>query len=270
MSKQQAKKIAIVLGGGGSRAAYQVGVIKAIAEMLPHHTPTPFQIVCGTSAGAFNAAAIAGFANNYHRAAAALLRIWANFRTHHVLRSDIWGVGKTGAKWLAAMMLGGLGEKNPVYLFDRSPLRQLMQKHMPLHNIYRFIEKDYLHAVSVNASGYSTGESITFYQGKKGIDNWRRSNRIGIATELTIDHLMASSAIPMLFEAVKINREYFGDGSMRQIAPISSALHLGAERILVIGNSHISEEHQRTNVHQYPTLAQIAGFALDSVFLDSL
>jgi len=271
--KQKQQKLGIVLGGGGARAAYQVGVIKALAEMLPSGSPLPFPIVCGTSAGAFNAAALASFANNFQRAAASLLRIWGNFHTHHVYRSDAWGVGKTGAKWLAAMMLGGLGKRNPVYLLDRMPLRQLILKQMPLSNIQRFIDKGYLHALSVSASGYTTGESLAFFQGHHDIHPWHRSRRRGVTCEITVDHLMASSAIPLLFEAVKLNREYFGDGSMRQIAPVSSALHLGADALLVIGNNRSSEDEadqQRKKVTRYPSLAEIGGFALDSIFLDSL
>lgn len=268
--KQQ--KIGIVLGGGGARAAYQVGVIKALAEMVPSGSPLPFPIVCGTSAGAFNAAALASFANNFQRAAAALLRIWGNFHTQHVYRSDPWGVGKTGVRWLAAMMLGGLGKQNPVYLLDRAPLRQLILKHMPLMNIQRYIDKGYLHALSVSASGYTTGESLAFYQGNRDIHPWHRSRRRGVSCEISVDHLMASSAIPLLFEAIKINREYFGDGSMRQIAPVSSALHLGADSLIVIGNNKVEDnsgEH-RKKVTRYPSLAEIGGFALDSIFLDSL
>lgn len=269
---QTKQNLGIVLGGGGARAAYQVGVIKALAEMLPSNTPLPFPIVCGTSAGAFNAAALASFANNFQRAAASLLRIWGNFHTHHVYRSDVWGVSKTGAQWLAAMMLGGLGKRNPVYLLDRQPLRQIIQKHMPLPNIQRFIDQGYLHALSVSASGYSSGESLAFFQGHPDIQPWHRSRRRGVACEITVDHLMASSAIPLLFEAIKINREYFGDGSMRQIAPVSSALHLGADALLIVGNNRSEDEtsHERKKVTRYPSLAEIGGFALDSIFLDSL
>lgn len=270
MAKAEQRRLGIVLGGGGARAAYQVGVIKAIAEFLPHGTPLPFPVISGTSAGAFNAAALACFANNFHRSAAALLQIWGNFQTHHVFRSDVLGVSKTGMKWLAAMMLGGLGERNPVYLFDRAPLRRLIEKNMPLANIQRFIDKGLLHAVTVSASGYASNESLAFFQGHKDLALWKRSNRRGVATQLNVDHLMASSAIPLLFEAIKINREYFGDGSMRQLAPVSSTLHLGANAILVVGNRSAEENHERKKTHHYPSLAEISGFALDSIFLDSL
>ena len=270
MLKPEQRRLGIILGGGGARAAYQVGVIKAIAEILPHGSPLPFPVVSGTSAGAFNAAALACFANNFHRSAAALLQIWGNFETHHVFRSDIIGVSKTGMKWLTAMMLGGLGRQNPVYLFDRAPLRRLIEKNMPLANIQRFIDKGLLHAVTVSASGYTSNESLAFFQGQSNIDTWQRSNRRGVSTKLNVDHLMASSAIPLLFEAIKINREYFGDGSMRQLAPISSALHLGANAVLVIGNRNADENHERKKTNHYPSLAEISGFALDSIFLDSL
>ncbi len=264
------RRLGVVLGGGGARAAYQVGVMQAIAEALPRGTPLPFPVVTGSSAGAFNAAALACYAADFRQAVAALLQIWGNFHCHQVFRSDAPGVAKTGARWLLAMMLAGLGRQNPNYLFDREPLRHLLNKNMPLERVQRHIEGGLLHALCISTSGYASSESLAFYQGHPGIVPWKRSNRRGVPTRLEVDHLMASSAIPLLFEAIRINREYCGDGSMRQIAPISSALHLGADALLVIGNRSLEERQARVTTHHYPSLAEIGGFALDSIFLDSL
>lgn len=261
----------MVLAGGGARAAYQVGVLKAIAELLPRGTPNPFPVLCGTSAGAINAAALAIYATRFHEGVRRLGYVWRNFTVHQVFRADPLGVFANGLRWIAAMMLGGLGRRNPQALLDRAPLRQLLQQTMPCERIQDAIEAGALHALSVTASGYSSGLSVTFFQGAASLAPWRRARRIGSKANITIDHLMASSAIPFVFSAVKINREYFGDGSMRQIAPISPALHLGSERVLVVGVRHDNADTgNRIETEDYPPLAQIAGHVLNSIFLDSL
>lgn len=257
--------------GGGARAAYQVGVLKAIAELVPKGSPSPFQIICGTSAGAINAAALAASAHHYHDGIERLLAIWENFHCSHVFRSDVAGITATGARWLGTMMFAGLGKNTPLSLLDRRPLYALLKKYLRIENIPKNITNGYLHALSVTASGYNSGESVTFFEGHESLPSWRRARRVGCHSTITIDHLMASSAIPFIFEPVQVNREYFGDGSMRQLAPISAALHLGAEKLLVIGNRKEGREKlPRNKIQDSPTLAQIAGHALNSIFLDSL
>ncbi|HEY8553398.1 MAG TPA: patatin-like phospholipase family protein [Burkholderiales bacterium] len=259
----------LVMAGGGARAAYQVGVLKAIAELLPEDAPNPFPVLCGTSAGAINAAALAVWARRFRAGVRRLNRVWRNFRVEQVYRADALGVAKTGFHWLAALLLGGLGRYNPVSLLDRSPLRALLERTLPCEQIQASIDAGALHALGVTCSGYTSEQSVTFYQGVDSIAPWKRARRVGAAVRITIDHLLASSAIPFLFEAVKINREYFGDGSMRQEAPLSPALHLGAERILVIGLRHDPPPQTRDTV-EYPSLATIAGHVLNSIFLDAL
>ncbi|MDX2464255.1 MAG: patatin-like phospholipase family protein [Porticoccus sp.] len=270
MSKAK-PKLAIVMAGGGSRAAYQVGVLKAIGKCLKKGAPSPFSIICGTSAGAINAAGLAARADHYNAAVRQLNLVWSNFTSDKVFRTDVAGITKTGAHWLMAMLLGGLGKHGPMYLLDRKPLRKLLERYLD-NDVYQAgIEVGVLDALSVSASGYSSHQSVAFFHGRDGLKNWKRAQRIGVASNITIDHLMASSAIPFLFAPQKINREYFGDGSMRQTAPISPALHLGAERILVIGNRMQKvPEPQRVTNPDFPTLGEIAGHALDSIFLDSL
>jgi NTE family protein len=264
--------IGLIMLGGGARAAYQVGVLKAIAEILPPHLPNPFPVITGTSAGAINATALAVYAHRFREAVKRLNFVWKNFEIGHVFRSDPWGVIKTGAHWLAMFMFGGMGQRNPTALFDRAPLRQLLAERMPCEGIQDNIDAGYLHALSVTCSGYSSGESVTFYQGVDTISPWRRARRMGCAARITIDHLMASSAIPFIFQPEHINREYFGDGSMRHLAPLSPALHLGADRLLVIGVRHGSNAAgpSRANDNGAPTIAQIVGHVLNTIFLDSL
>ena len=264
-------KVGLILAGGGARAAYQVGVLKAVAEMLPPDCPNPFPILSGTSAGAINATTLAIYATRFHEGVRRLVHVWQNFHVDQVFRADAPGVLANGLRWFAAMMAAGLGRRNPHALLDRAPLRRLLYRTMPLARIQEAINAGALHALSITASGYGSGQSVSFFQGAPSLATWKRARRVGSAANITLDHLMASSAIPFVFAAVKINREYFGDGSMRQMAPISSALHLGADRVLVVGvRQEDSSAAARVEADEYPSIAQIAGHVLNSIFLDSL
>ena len=267
------QKTGLILTGGGARAAYQVGVLKAIAEMLPRHTQNPFPVICGTSAGAFNAVTLAVYAQSFRLGVQYLDKMWRNFEAHDIYRADPLGVFNNSIRWLSGLLLNGLGinKLNQVSLLDSSPLAELLDRALPSEKIQENIDAGVLHALSISASGYGTGHSVNFFQSAQGVQPWQRARRLGIATNIEARHILASSAIPFIFPAVRINREYFGDGSMRQIAPISPALHLGAVRVLVIGTGQAQEiQPVRTKVDGYPSLARIAGHAMDSIFLDSL
>jgi len=261
-------KTGLILTGGGARAAYQVGVMKAVAELLGQPRASPFAILCGTSAGAINAAALAIHAEDFAESVRHLVGVWEGFRCHHVYRSDWPGIIRTGRRWLANLML--INRTNPISLLDNAPLRELLARTMDFARIQANVDAGALYAVSVTASGYTSGQSVTFYQGGSGLEDWERWQRVGASTTLSVDLLLASSAIPFIFPAVKFHREFFGDGSMRQIAPISPALHLGSDKVLVIGTGRQSMEPARVRSNLYPSLAQIAGHALNSIFLDSL
>lgn len=260
----------LILTGGGARAAYQVGVLKRIAELLPDPRVNPFPIICGTSAGAINAASLACFARDFGKSVEYLRSVWENFRAHQVYRSDPLGIGRTGAHWLGALMAGWIVRSSPRSLLDNAPLRELLERNLPFADIDAAIESGALKALCITASGYASGQSVTFFHAGAYAEPWARQQRVSARARITVDHLLASSAIPFIFPAVKIHREYFGDGSMRQIAPISPAIHLGASRILVIGAGRIHEPTDRVRGEAYPSLAQIAGHALSSIFLDSL
>ncbi len=270
----QAQKVGLILTGGGSRAAYQVGVLKSIAECMPPAARTPFPIICGTSAGALNAATLAVNARHFRRGVNYLVGVWRNFQVSDVYRTDVVGVLYNSLRWLAGLVLSSVGSDklNHVSLLDNAPLVELLQRTLPCERIQDSIDSGALHALSITASGYGSGQSVTFYQGAEGIQPWKRARRVGVPTQIEVPHLLASSAIPFIFPAVHIHREYFGDGSMRQLSPISSALHLGADRVLVVGMGHSGEEDEtrRSRIDAYPSLAQIAGHALDSIFLDSI
>lgn len=267
---QRFGRTALVLTGGGARAAYQIGVLMAIRDMLPDRRRNPFPIICGTSAGAVNAASLAVYCENFSNAVEYLHDVWANFHVHHVYRADALGLTVSGSKWLALLLFGWALRQNPRSVFDNTPLRKLLERTLQFERIERAIANGALYAVSVTATGYLTGQSITFFQGANDIQPWHRAQRRAARVKLGVDHLLASAAIPFLFPAVKIHREYFGDGSMRQVAPISPAIYLGADRILVVGAGFLGEEASRQRSDVYPSLAQIAGHALASIFLDSL
>jgi len=258
----------LVLTGGGARAAYQVGVVKAVRDILGNPVENPFPILCGTSAGAINVATLAVFADNFTRGVGNLLEVWENMRCAHIYRTDAWDIMRTGARWLAAMML--FSRHNPVSLLDNAPLRDMLQRNLDFDRIQTHIDAGALYAVCVTASGYTSGQSVSFFQGGSGLEGWERNQRIGAAVSIKLDYLLASAALPFIFPAVKVHREYFGDGSMRQIAPVSPALHLGADRVLIVSTGRQAMDDARARSNTYPSLAQIAGHALNSIFLDSL
>lgn len=267
------QKLGVIMSGGGARAAYQVGVLKAVAAILPANIPNPFPIICGASAGAINAAALAVYADNFQNAVRRLERVWGNFHVHQVFRVDARGMLGNWAKWWTSFLASGFGARQyPMSMFDRTPLRVLLERYMPCERIQSAIDSGWLEALSISASGYSSGQSVSFFQARPEIAPWKRAARVGVPMTLTTDHLMASSAIPLVFEAVRIHREYFGDGSMRQTAPISPALHLGAGKLLVIGvRQELSGQPPRiSETAEYPSIAQIGGHVLSSIFLDSL
>jgi NTE family protein len=268
------QRAALILTGGGARAAYQVGVLKAIAEFLPRRAHCPFQIICGTSAGALNAATLAVNAGNFSMGVQYLTNTWKNFHANQIYRTDVVGVFNNSMLWFAGVILNmiGINKLTRVSLLDNSPLVEFLEEILPCEKIQESIDAGLLHALSITASGYGSGQSVTFYQGVKQLVPWRRTGRVGMPTRIEIKHLLASSALPFIFPATLINREYFGDGSMREIAPISPALHLGATHVFIIGVSvNGNPEHSdRADIGEYPSLASIAGHTLNSIFLDSM
>ncbi|MCP1622803.1 NTE family protein [Pseudomonas nitroreducens] len=265
----------LILSGGGARAAYQVGVLAAIAELLPEGAENPFPVIVGTSAGAINAVGLACGALSFTGAVERLTKVWKGFRTGQVYRADWPGVVSQAFKFLGHSLLG-LGKREPVALLDSTPLRYLLERELDLSGIAAAVRRRNLRAVAVTAFGYESGQAVTFYQGRATIDPWLRHRRIGVPTRLQIEHLLASSAIPLLFRPVKILREFFGDGAVRQQAPISPALHLGANRVLVIGvsgNPTVGSANEQVATYrtgQPPSLAQVGIHLLNSTFIDSL
>jgi len=278
-------RTALMLTGGGARAAYQVGVLEAIAELRnicgQQGGANPFPIIGGTSAGAINAAALACGADQFERTVGTIAGVWRNFRADQVYRADSLSMFRTGAKWVTLLSLGWLIAKwrrvKPRSLLDNSPLAELLLSMVPLERLPDLVRKGHLHALAVTASSYSSGEHITFFDGSDDLKPWTRSQRRGLRTPISHAHLLASSAIPFVFPAMALQlagvTSYFGDGSMRQSAPIAPAIHLGAQRVLVVGAGRPHDANRQgepPDTGHYPSVAQIAGHALANIFLDAL
>ncbi len=265
--------VGLVLTGGGARSAYQVGVLLALAELLPR-ARNPFQVIVGTSAGAVAASVLAAEAHHWRRAVAGLERVWANFRSEQVFHVDKGHMLRAGAHWVLALVSGGLVLAPPKSMLDNSPLRELLGVHVDCDGIRRSIARGHLRAFALCSTSYSTGRSVAFFDGVDSIRDWSRVQRIGCRTQLTIDHLMASAAIPLLFPPIRVGEDYFGDGAMRQIHPLSPAIHLGADRLLIIGvrqrraaGVNVASDRLHTLM---PTPGEIFGYMLDTLFTDQI
>ena len=258
--------------GGGARGAFQAGVLKAIAKLLPSTACNPFPIISGTSAGAINSVVLASRAQHYSIAVNELEWVWRHFHSSHVFRTDGLTMFKSSLHWMVAMVFGGVIIGPPRSLLDNTPLRSLLSRNIRFSRIQASIENGYLDAVAVTAASYGSARSTTFFQAVPGKHHWARTRRLGIRQDLHLDHLMSSIAVPMIFPPVSIDGEYFGDGAMRQATPLSPAIHLGADRILVIG---VRDETADPPVNpespqRFPSFAQIAGYMLDTLFMDGL
>ena len=275
----------LLLTGGGARAAYQVGVLEAIADIrkryVPINSPSPFGIITGTSAGAINASALACGADDFDASVRQVVSVWKNFTADQVYRADSLSVIRQGAGWLTLLSVGWLLAKwrrvAPRSLLDNAPLKQLLTSLVPLDRLPSLIKAGHLQALAVTASSYSSGDHVTFFEGGDHLVPWMRSQRLSAKETITHEHLLASSAIPFVFPAKALpfqgRIEFFGDGSMRQSAPISPAVHLGSQRVLIVGAGRLHEPKKEAHLHtntNYPSLAQIAGHALANIFLDAL
>ncbi|AZN33226.1 patatin-like phospholipase family protein [Pseudoalteromonas sp. Xi13] len=262
-------KIALLLTGGGARAAYQVGVLKALAHSMPRTAPLPFRIINGTSAGAINSAALACYASCAHLAVRKLESVWKNFSTSMVYKSDFLSVFGHIARNILTSFQSEHINHPPGSLLNNRPLRGLLNEILDLHRIERNLHRNYLEAISITASSYTTGDSVAFFQSNTQTP-WQRAKREGRPMRINVEHLMASSAIPMVFPSVNVFNHYFGDGSIHQLSPLSPSIHLGAEKIFIIGVEQPKESHPAGYSPHYPGLSAVAGHLLDSVFSDTM
>lgn len=277
----------LVLNAGGARGAYQAGVLRRIGEIRAFQKgPSPFPIIAGASAGAINGAAIAAGSGNFHEATENLAILWSQLKTSDIYRTDVGSLSSLIGRFVKDMTLGKLiGGGKAQSLLDASPLSDLLKTHLKTENIQTHIDHGHLYAVAISAINYYSGKSFTFIQGKKGHPVWEKSRRIALSCNIQVEHICASSAIPLLFQPVKVATPlgdfYFGDGGLRLTNPLSPAIRLGAERLLAIGirSQKAAEDRWQKDLMSFqsnravmrkPPIAQIIGVALNSIFLDYL
>jgi NTE family protein len=259
---------ALLLTGGGARAAYQIGVLKAIASQLPRNQKSPFKVICGTSAGAINAVSMACHASCFHLGVKKTEWVWKNFKTEQVYVGSWTGVfGYIFKNYFSKYTR--TGKLRATSLLNNKPLENLLSGLIDYKRIDRNILTGHLDAVSIAASSYSYGDSIAFFQ-SSGNKEWQRAKRKGVKTVLTTRHLMASAAIPLLFPSVKIGNSYYGDGAIHQLSPLSPAVHLGANKILIIGVEQPKQDKYYGESEFHPNTAAITGHLLETIFTDSL
>lgn len=266
---------AIVLSGGGARGAYQVGVLTAVADITSRlKLKHPFQIYTGISAGAINAAYLASGTDDFSLTCHRLSKMWGELHAEQVFRTDALSLGKIGLSWMGELSFGGLtGGNQSRSLLDTSPLSDLIRNNLEFSRIDQHIQSGLLHAVAVTALDYKTSNAITFVQGHPGIQHWVRSRRRSESAKLQTEHIVSSSAIPLLFTPGKINGHYYGDGCVRNSTPISPALHLGASDLLVIGVRKQDTTAYDLHVQKLngpPSVARVVNVLLNSVLLDGI
>jgi NTE family protein len=267
--------VGLVLTGGGARAAYQVGAMRALCEILGPG-PLPFDVVAGISAGAINGVALATGAEDFVAATERLRATWSRLTPDRVYRTGALKLASIGSRWIRDLSTGGLIGRNSInYLLDPAPLRHLIETEIPIGRMRRHLRAGRLRGVAVSATNYHTGSGVTFFEGAVDIEPWTRSTRIGVRSRVTVDHVMASAAIPVFFPPIPIGGSFYGDGCVRMNYPMSPAIHLGAERVVAISQRYLrppSETAQRevgAKLDMLP-VSEIAGVLLNSVFLDSL
>jgi len=262
-------KIALMLPGGGARGAYQVGVLKGILEIIPGNTNI-FPIITGTSAGAINAVVMASYARDLELGVQRLEKFWTNLHCEDVYRTDAMMIAKTMAKVIGSILFSKLGVKAPKSLLDNTPLKQLLTRELHLPEIQQSINSGILDGIAITASSYDTSVAKSFYQATETTHAWNRTRRIGLPEKITVQHILASAALPFLFPAQLIGEEYYGDGGLRMSAPLSPAIHLGATKILVIGTRDDSPIPTPTEIPDYPSMGELGGYMLDTIFMDTL
>ena len=269
--KARHEKIGLVLPGGGARGAYQAGVLKAFLEISQKRSQFPFKIISGTSSGAINAAFLASESHIFHHSVSHLVDLWSNFSSNKVYKTDPITMLKSSLHWFLTIISGGILISNPKSLLDNQPLRKLLEEHIRFSNIEENLNQSNFESLAITSASYKSRKSCTFFQSSSISDNWQRFLREGKTTTLNVDHLMASVALPLIFPAVQIDKEYYGDGAMRQATPLSPAIRLGAEKILIISTHETGERPTISDDHaQYPSFEKITGYMLDALFLDGL
>ena len=264
-----------MLTGGGARAAYQAGALLALSEVLPPGA-VPFASLCGVSAGGLNAAFLGAWRGDFEDAGHRLRDLWLELSPERVFRTDGARMIGIGTRWMRDLSAGGLFQRSRInFLLDATPLRDFLHERLPLLDLRRNIASGAIRGFAVTATSYATNAAVTFFDGAPDIQPWLRATRVGVRAQIRLDHIMASASIPIFFPPVRIQGAWYGDGSVRMTAPLSPAIHMGAERLLVIGVrrwKEPSELHPGRSPVRREALppSQIAGTLLNAVFLETI
>lgn len=269
------KRLGLLMTGGGARAAYQVGVVRAIYEILGKKNNL-FDVISGNSAGGINSVYLAANAENWDVSTHNLQQLWVNLRPEYVYDLRKRTVTDIGMKLVSGTILAGLtpmaGTVN--HLLDTTPLKKLVLKEVDFTHIGRNIRNKNLYGVSLSTTNYNSGSNVVFYEGNEEVKDWARSDRFSNRCELKIEHMMASSAIPVFFPPVQIGQSWYGDGCIRQTTPLSPCIHLGADKIIAIGVRHPHDQETMKSMAMSPTsnptIGQVVGIMMNAIFLDSL
>lgn len=261
----------IVLTGGGARGAYQAGALLALAE-ITGAKELPFPVLAGSSAGSINCTYLASRADDFAQATRDLADFWTTLEPSQVFRTDAPTLAKTAAEWLADLSLGAwIGTGRGRALLDTKPLAALIEARLDTESIERHIQLGRVHGVAVTATNYDSGLAVTFFQGHEYLVPWNRITRVAVRAKLGVQHVLASSAIPIFFPAVEIDGDWYADGCIRLATPLSPAIRMGAQRIVAIATRHAATAQPPSAArHPYPTAAEAVGVLLDALFVDAL
>lgn len=264
--------VGLILPGGGARGAYQVGVLTGIADLAGISRSGPFRVICGTSVGAMTAAYLASQMSDFRLAVARLEKIWSDLKVNQVYSAGYGKILGVLLRWVWSFLSGGLSEADPRWLLDNAPLRDLIARNVEFEAIARWVKEGLLRGLSITVTGYFSERSLTYFQAPPDVQPWWRERREGRPARITLDHVMASLALPVVFPPVRIDDEWCGDGSTRQFAPLAPSIHLGAERVLIIDTQyrHGSRYLGRSASQASPSLSRIGAYLLDTIFSDSL
>ncbi len=271
-SDSKGTRTAMVLSGGGARGAYQAGVLQGLRDLGVLDSPAVcIDTFVGSSAGAINASMLATHADSLSNGIDSLVDLWSGVRADQVFRTDARSIGKTGVRWAWDLTLGGaVGGVAPKSLLDTSPLRQFLTKHLAFERIDAQIREGALHALALSATDLSTADGVLFLQGQSDISPWERRRWRIEPTQISAEHVLASSAIPLLFPSVEVGGHHFGDGSVRNTSPLSPAINLGAEKVIAVSVREPARPTAKQPGREAPSIAQIVGVLLDAVMLDAI
>jgi NTE family protein len=266
--------LGLVLSGGGARGAYQVGVLAAVAEICKELSiDNPFEIYTGVSAGAINACAITSHPGNFTAGCESLREIWSALKSQDVFASDPLSLTGVAMHWLMDLSSGGMKRTPGKSLLNTSPLRDLISKHCPFENIQKKIDSGLIRGVGISALDFHSSSTVTFIQGVTEIELWERVRRQATRSQINVDHVMASSAIPVLFPPIAVDSRYFGDGSIRNFSPCGPAIYMGAERLLAIGvrrREEVCYSCHEVAPAEMPSVARVASVLLHALMSDGI